>query len=104
VCVCNIALVIGHAKCMRRIMLSSVVCVAVPYFPTVYHERYGLRVGGRFIERKMCVLIFSTAFVFHFFQSKNSSKYAGLHVTHPLILTDFNPIILSTDIRKIFIC
>jgi hypothetical protein len=76
VCACNIAVVIGHAKWMRRIMLSSLVCLAVPYFPTLSHKRYDLRGGGwNFIGHKMYVLIFSTAFVYNFLQSKNSARY-----------------------------
>ena len=37
VCVC-VALVIQHATRMRLITLSSVVCLPVPYFPTLSHK------------------------------------------------------------------
>jgi hypothetical protein len=38
-----VALVLEHAKCMRRIILSPVACPAVPYFYTFSHKRCDLR-------------------------------------------------------------
>jgi hypothetical protein len=46
---------------LRRIILSSVACLALQYFSTLYHKRHDLRKKN--IEYKMIVSIFSTTFV-----------------------------------------
>jgi hypothetical protein len=54
------ALVTQHAMRMRRIILPSVACPALPYFSTLSHKRHDFR--KKVIEHKMCVLSFSTTF------------------------------------------
>jgi hypothetical protein len=53
------ALVIQHVKRMRSIILSSVACLALPYFSTLPHQQYNFT-EKIVIEHKLCVLIFST--------------------------------------------
>ena len=48
-----VALVIHHAKRVRRIILPSVAWLAVPCSSTLRHD-----FGKKVIEHKMCVLIF----------------------------------------------
>ena len=57
----SVALIIQHAKRMRRIILSSVVCQSLQYFCTLSLKCYDFR--ENVIEYKMCILILSTNFV-----------------------------------------
>jgi hypothetical protein len=55
----SVALVIQHAMGMRRIILPPVVCLALPYFTTLSHKRYGFR-GRELLIIKHVLLIHST--------------------------------------------
>jgi hypothetical protein len=47
-----------HAKRMRRYALSSLAYLAVPYFTILSPKRHDFR--KKVVERKACVLMFST--------------------------------------------
>jgi len=38
-CVLPVALVVQHAERMRRITVSSVACLALPYFSTLFYKQ-----------------------------------------------------------------
>ena len=66
----SVALGIQHAMRMRRVILSPVAFPTL-HFSTLSHKRHGLRVKG--IEHTMCVLIFSTTFVWNISHAKKNS-------------------------------
>jgi len=57
----SVTLITQHEKRMCLIILSSVVCLSVPYFPTLSHKRRDFQ--ETIFELKMRVLIFSTTFL-----------------------------------------
>jgi len=71
----SVASVVQHVKHMCYIMLSSVASMAPPYFSTLSsHKPHDLQ--KTLSEHKMCVLIFSTTFVWNISHSKKKSgKY-----------------------------
>ena len=88
-------------------ILSSVPCPPLHYFPTLSHKRHDFR-KKNIIEHKICVLIFSTTFVWNISHFTNNwarydqKMYIGLHVKYPILLSDCNEIwILSEYFLKI---
>ena len=60
---------------MRRIILLSVASMALQYFSTFSHTRHDFR-GKKLLNKKKCVLIFSTTFVCYISRSmKNWARY-----------------------------
>ena len=69
-----VALVIQHAKHMRRIILSSVTCPALAYFSALFNKWQDFK--KKVIEYKTRVLIFATNFVSSISHSTtNSERY-----------------------------
>jgi hypothetical protein len=66
-----VAIVIHHAKRMRRIIVSSVACLAVLYVSTLSHKQHDFL--RKVVGHKMCGLIFSATFVRNISHSKKSS-------------------------------
>jgi hypothetical protein len=69
-----VALVIQHAKRMRRIILSPVTCLALPHFSTLSDKLHDCR-GERFIEHKIYVLTFSATFLEHVSERASCSMW-----------------------------
>ena len=91
VCVC-VSFVIQHAMRMRSMTMSTVTCLALPYFSTLSHKRHDFR--GGVIEHKMCVLIFSTTFVWNISHpKKNSGRYHSYLLTY--LLTPWSRVLLE---------
>ena len=68
---------------MRRIILSSMVCLNLPYFPTLCHKRHNFSIKKKkkkAIEHKMCVLIFSINFLEIFLILKRIQKRTVINV------------------------
>jgi hypothetical protein len=105
VCV-SVGLVIQHAMRVRRLLLSSVVCLAVPCFSTLSHKRHDFRKKKKYSYWNKMFFFSTTYFFLKRFSfwgeiSEMPWMYVGLHVKYPLLLSDFNETcILWTDFRK----
>jgi hypothetical protein len=105
VCVCvSVALIIQHAKSMRRIILLSVACLVLPFFP---HYLINGTIFGRKLWNTKCVFWFSLQLLSETFlvlriTEGNIKINARLHLVYPIFLSDINIAwIFSTDFRKI---
>jgi hypothetical protein len=96
-CVCSFG--IQHASACA--ILSSVACPAIQYFSTWSHKRQDFR--NNVIEHKMCVLFFSTSFVWNILRTTERDMIENVSwYSCKLFLSDFNDTwIFSTDFRKI---
>jgi hypothetical protein len=74
--------------CLGRIILSSVVCLALPYFPTLSPKRHG------FPKRKLlnikCVFWRSIKLISETSLILRKIHVHSLHVKYPLLSSDFN--------------
>ena len=96
-----VALVNQHAKSMHHIthILPFLACLALPYFSTLSHKWHDF--NKKVTEHKMCVLIFSTTFVWNIFNSMtNWVRYHNVHRSSckvPIILVRFSWNLNSID-------
>jgi hypothetical protein len=90
VCVCSTQLSSMQCACTLQ---SSVTCQALQYFTTFSHKYQDLKKKS-YRKHKMCVLIFSTTFVWNISQSKYWARY-NQNVWWPLFLSDFNELEFS---------
>jgi len=79
-----VALVFQRAKCMRRIILSSVTCPALPYFSAFLRKRHEFR-RKKLLKHKMWDSNVSTNFIQNSSHSKN--KWARYDQKCILVLT-----------------
>jgi hypothetical protein len=90
----SVSLVIYHAMCMCPIILvlSSVACLALPYFSILSHNWHYFQKKGT--EHEMCVLIFSKTFVCSISHSRRTEGNITVNVHRsackiPVILVRF---------------
>jgi sensor histidine kinase regulating citrate/malate metabolism len=91
VCVC-VALVIHHAKRMRRVILPYVSLLAVPYFSTLSHKRRDFRKTVAEYETRVLICSknsISNTFVLKIIQSDIVINIKTLHAKEPVILVTF---------------
>jgi hypothetical protein len=67
------ALVTQHAEQMHPIILSSVACLVLPYFSTLFYEQQDI--SKKNLLNVKCVLIFSTTIVCNICHSKNMVRH-----------------------------
>ena len=72
------ALVDQQAKCIAVLLLSSVNCLAVPYFSTLSHKWDDFL--KKVIEHKRCVLISSKTFVQTFLILRRNKRDIAINV------------------------
>ena len=88
-----------QAKLMHRIILASVACPAVQYFPILSRNLHDFR--KTVIEHNIFFLIFPETFIWNTsYSMKKSARYydKSFNVKYPLFLSDFNETwILWTD-------
>jgi len=89
----SVALIVQHAKRMRRIILSAMACLAVPHFSTLSHRQLDFR---KIYWTKKSFFYFPHKFCLQYFSFKDELSeilpyvYTGIHLKYPLFLTDFN--------------
>jgi hypothetical protein len=105
-CECvSVTLVIQHAKRMRRIVLLSVVCLALPYFSTLSHKLHDF--GKKFLNIKYVFWFFLQLLSETFLILRRIQRDIIINVHRslckvPLLLSDFNETWrLLTYFRKI---
>ena len=87
-----VALVAQQGKHMHHIV-SSVACPAIPHFSTLFHKQHDFQ--KNVTEHKICVLIFSSTFVWNIsYSKKNSPRYyhkcTNVFMWSNLFLSNFN--------------
>jgi hypothetical protein len=103
----SVALVIQHAKRMRRIILSSVACLAVPYFSTLSHKRHDFR--GKNLLNIKCVFWFCLQILYEILLILRRIERDIIINVHrssckvSVIVVRFQWKFVSTDSRKILI-
>jgi hypothetical protein len=104
-----VACIFRRAKRMRRAILTSVACPALPYFPTLSHKRHDFRGEGELFSINLCFDFLYNFCLKHFLVPRRierdivNVRTVGLQVKCPLFLSYFDETwIFWADFRKIF--